>query len=219
VAGCIWIRAGVGDGSVGRIAIDSRARNGAIGAVANRSCGKGFPSRTSGIARISPTGLPTRARNRDGARKRRSIGGRRTEAPKLSKCRRASVRSVKYYAKGPRSTSAAQDCRSARCRIWRPCLAGRPHQFPLGNGRSGGTSPALAGAARNSRNAAALERLRILASVSHADGPHTAAYPSVPSELNLRKMARQEGDNRGALHRGDWWAGSTRRVQERSNQR
>jgi hypothetical protein len=40
---------GVGDGLVGRIATDSRARNGPIGGVANRSCGKGWPSRRSGI--------------------------------------------------------------------------------------------------------------------------------------------------------------------------
>ena len=35
---------------------------------------------------------------------------------------------------------------------------------------------------------------------SLADIPYTAAYPSVPSELNLRKTARQEGNNRGRLH-------------------
>jgi len=39
-----------------------------------------------------------------------------------------------------------------------------------------------------------------LARVSHTDAPHTAAYPSAPSELNLRKTARQGGNNRGRLH-------------------
>jgi hypothetical protein len=38
------------------------------------------------------------------------------------------------------------------------------------------------------------------ADVSHADTPHTAAYPSTASELNLRKMALQEGSDRGRLH-------------------
>jgi hypothetical protein len=31
--------------------------------------------------------------------------------------------------------------------------------------------------------------------------PHTTAYRSAPSELNLRKTARQEGNNRGRLQR------------------
>src|SRR5215472_2596651 len=138
-----------------------------------------------------------RATSKDAARKRRSFGGRRKEAPKLSKCRGASVRSVKFYAKRPRSTSAAQNCRSGRCRTsWPRCAR---LQLPSPGKRSAGTSHALAGAARNSRNAAVLERLGILVRVSHADGPHTAAYPSGPSELNLRKTTRQEGNNRGRL--------------------
>ena len=35
--------------------------------------------------------------------------------------------------------------------------------------------------------------------LSHADAPHTAGYPSVPSELNLRRIARQEGDDGDVL--------------------
>src|SRR5215469_15027505 len=125
------------------------------------------------------------ARSRDVARRRRSFGCRRKEARKLSPCRGASVRSVKFYAKRP------------RCRTSRPRCA-RPQLLSPGK-RSAGTSHALAGAARNSRNAAALERLRILARVSHAHGPNTSAYPSGPSELNLRKATPQEGNNRGRL--------------------
>jgi hypothetical protein len=30
--------------------------------------------------------------------------------------------------------------------------------------------------------------------------PHTTAYPSAPSQLNLRNTVRQEGNNRGRLH-------------------
>lgn len=38
-----------------------------------------------------------------------------------------------------------------------------------------------------------------VARISHTGASHTAAYPPVPSELNPRKPARQEGDNRGRL--------------------
>ena len=170
----------------------------AIGTGASRSCGKGFPSRMSGTVRTLPIGSPMPARSRDAARKRRSFGDRRNEAPKLSRCRGVSARLVKSYAKRPRSTSAAQVCRSARCRTWRPSMRGRLRRsHHQAKGRAG-TSHALAGAARNSRNAAAPEWLASLVAGLTLTR-HTRAYPSAPSELNLRKPGSQERENRGQL--------------------
>jgi hypothetical protein len=46
----------------------------------------------------------------------------------------------------------------------------------------------------------ALNGWAILVGGLHADRGHIREYPSAPSELNLRKTAREEGKNRGRLH-------------------
>jgi hypothetical protein len=147
---------------------------------------------TPGAAWTSPIGSPMRARSRDATRKRRSFGGRQSRTPPLLRSPRASVRLAKYYVKRPRSTLAAPDCLSARCRASQPPFARHPR--PSLGKRSGGTSHVLAGAERSSRNAVATDcraAFRVI--------PVTLARILPLSELNLRKLGCEEEENRGRL--------------------
>ena len=102
-----------------------------------------------------PTGSPMRARSRDVREEAAELRRQAKRSAATSRCRRVSVRPVKFYAKRPRSTSAAKDCRSVRCRtsaaMVRGTIVASERQQAT---RSGGTIHVLAGAARSSRNAA-----------------------------------------------------------------
>src|SRR6266576_2143600 len=65
--------------------------------------------------------------------------------------------------------------------------------------RSGEMSHARAGAGRSSRSAAALETF-VPATASHTHARRFRTDPSTPRKLNLRKLVRGGGINRGGLH-------------------
>src|SRR5437588_3729333 len=193
------IRVGDGAGSDGPTVIGSRARNGRICNGPNRSCEKGFRSPMSGTVLTWLIASPMYAKSRDATRRRRNSGVQPSGAPWVWRSRRISVRLARSCGNRPNSTSAAKVYLSANYPMLRRGCVGRPRRLPLPGKKSGATSPALAAAARNTRNAVAFDGWALPVGGPHADSGYICEYPSSPSELNLRKTAREEGSNRGRL--------------------